>query len=166
MRLSQVEREFFEADSIKKEDALNIPAVATSVEFIASTIAALPIKLYKRENNEIREIEDDYRLKLLNTETNDLLDAAQFKKEVITDYLLEGNGYAYVNWKRNKIVSLNYLDTVHVQVIMNADPIFKKAKIKVLSTEIDDYQLFRLLRNTKNGCTGQGVLTKNNVAIF
>ena len=34
---------------ISKKDALNIPALATSVNFIASTVAGLPVKLFERD---------------------------------------------------------------------------------------------------------------------
>jgi phage portal protein BeeE len=68
------------ATRIGKKEALNIPAVGTAVTFIAGTVAGLPIRLYKRDGDMIEEILDDYRLKLLNDETGDLLDAEQFKR--------------------------------------------------------------------------------------
>ena len=56
------------------------------------------------ENGGKEEIED-YRTQLLNRETGDTLDAVQFKRALVTDYLLDGAGYAFVNWQRNKIKS-------------------------------------------------------------
>ena len=80
--------------TITKAQALNIPAVGTAVSFIAGTVAGLPIRLYKKDGDNISEVLDDYRLKLLNDDTGDLLDAEQFKKALITDMLLDGAGYA------------------------------------------------------------------------
>ncbi len=70
---------------IAKDEAMNIPAVGTAVNFIAGTIAGLPIRLYRKDGDNVTEVLDDYRLKLLNDDTNDLLDAEQFKKAIISD---------------------------------------------------------------------------------
>lgn len=72
---------------------LSIPAVSSSVGFIAGTVASLPIRLYRTENGKSMEVTDDYRLRLLNEETGDLLDAFQWKCTLVRDYLLPGNGY-------------------------------------------------------------------------
>lgn len=76
---------------------LNIPAVSSSISFIAGTVASLPIRLYRTENGRSVEVTDDYRLRLLNAETGDLLDAFQWKCTLVRDYLLPGNGYTYVD---------------------------------------------------------------------
>ena len=34
-------------EAIKREDALTLPAVSGAVDFISSTIASMPVKLYK-----------------------------------------------------------------------------------------------------------------------
>lgn len=65
--------------AITVSSALNIPAVSSSVSFIAGTVASLPIRLYRTENGRSEEVVDDYRLRLLNEETGDLLDAFQWK---------------------------------------------------------------------------------------
>ena len=62
---------------------LNIPAVSGSVSFIAGTVASLPIRLYRTEGGRSEEVTDDYRLRLLNEETGDLLDAFQWKCTLI-----------------------------------------------------------------------------------
>lgn len=55
------------------KNVLNIPAVSSSVGFIAGTIASLPIRLYRTECGNSVEVTGDYRLRLLNEETGDLL---------------------------------------------------------------------------------------------
>lgn len=145
-------------DSISKADALNIPAVGACVAFIADTIAGLPIRLYKREAGKIVEIEDDARLKMLNGDTGDLLDANQLVGQMVTDMLLNGAGYAYVDWLANKVKGIYYVDDAYVSVTQNADPIYKTVEIYVGGKRTDDFRLMRLTRDSRNGVSGCGVL--------
>ena len=63
---------------VTREEAIGIPPVAASVEFISSTLASIPIKLYeKNKDGNKKELTNDYRLELLNGDTNDLMDAGQ-----------------------------------------------------------------------------------------
>ena len=78
-------------------DALNIPAIAGCVELISGVVSGLPVRLYRDEGGKVTELTDDYRLRLLNDETGDLLDAVQWKKALVRDYLLPGAGYSYVD---------------------------------------------------------------------
>ena len=163
--LSDVLNGALKSSKVTKEEALNIPAVSTSVDFIAGTIAGLPIKLYKRKDNNIEEIEDDYRLKLLNKETGDLLDSYQFRKAIITDMLLDGEGYAYIEHERNKISGLYYVDSRYVSVLNSVDPIKKNMRIYLNGTEYPLYEIFRLTKNTKDGVTGSGIIDTNPVLL-
>ena len=146
------------AGMITKSNALNIPAVAASVDFISSTIATLPVRLYQKIDGKVEELEDDYRLKLLNRETGDLLDSVQFKRALVTDMLLDGTGWAYVEKAGNKIKGLYYVDSANVSVTTNNDPIHKAVRILVQGREYRDFEMLRVTRNTKNGVTGLGVL--------
>ena len=78
-------------DSITRIESLNIPTLAGCVELISSLVASIPIKLYKEEDEEVTEIKDDIRLKLLNEETGDTLTSFEMKKALVIDYLLMGN---------------------------------------------------------------------------
>ena len=87
-------------DSISCEQALNIPAVARCVNLISETVSMIPIKLYREEitGGKRKTVEvTDSRCDLLNEDTKDTLDGAQFKKALVRDYLLIGNAYAYIN---------------------------------------------------------------------
>ena len=77
---------FLTADEITKEKALNIPAVSACTDIISKLVATLPIKLYSENDGRVKEIVD-YRTRLLNDETGDTLDAFQFKKAIVEDYL-------------------------------------------------------------------------------
>lgn len=147
--------------SMNVSAALNIPAVSACVEFISSTIAMLPIKLYKEADGRTDEITDDERTRLLNDETGDLLDAYQMKRALIRDYLLAGSGYIYVNKDYSKAVSLHYVEKKYVSVYTGVDPIFKKAEICISGERYYPFQFLIMARNTVNGINGKGVVAEN-----
>ena len=146
---------------ITKEQALNIPAVSACVELISSTVASLPVLLYQEQGGKVLPINDN-RVNLLNDDTGDTLDGYQFKKAWVTDYLLKGTGYAYVNRKRNNVASLHYVDYGQVSIHMNSDPIFKSYDILVNGRTYRDFEFLKITRKTKDGVTGKGILSENN----
>lgn len=150
--------------SISKSQALNIPALSACVELISMTVASLPIKLYS-ESAETTKNETDPRTDLLNDDTKDTLDGFQFKKALVEDYLLHGGGYAFINRARNDVKSLHFVDNPYIAINKNADPIFKKAEIQVNGENFRDFQFIKLLRKTKDGVTGKGVLKENNTML-
>lgn len=146
---------------VTKEEALNIPAVAGCAELIAGKVASIPIKLYKEEDGKVIEIQDE-RVDLLNDDTKDTLDGYQLKKALVLDYLLDGNGYAYINRDRNKIKSLHYVDSRYVTIRMNSDPIFKSYDFIVHGQTFRDFEFLKFTRKTKDGVTGTGIIEENN----
>lgn len=151
--------------TVTVSSVLNIPAVSGSVSFIAGTVASLPIRLYRTENGRSEEITDDYRLRLLNEETGDLLDAFQWKCTLTRDYLLPGNGYTYVDWVNNRIDGLYYIDPMQVSAEIGADPIFKTARFFVGGNSYRDHEIMRILRNTRDGVTGVGVVAESPIQL-
>lgn len=150
--------------SVTKSQALNIPALAACVELISMTVASLPIKLYS-ESGETTKNEQDSRTDLLNDDTKDTLDGFQYKKAIVEDYLLHGGGYSFINRERNDVKSLHYVDNLHVAVNKNVDPIYKKAEIQVNGENFRDFQFIKLLRKTKDGVTGKGILKEHNTML-
>ena len=53
----------------------------------------MPVKLYKIKDGKVEEQDRDERVKLLNGDTGDTLDAFQMKKAMVSDYLLGKGGY-------------------------------------------------------------------------
>ncbi len=140
--------------------ALNIPSVNGCLELISNTIASLPIRLYQDADGQVEEVQD-YRLKLLNEETGDLLNSYQAKKAMVRDYLLNGAGYIYINRKGNKIKSIHYVENSQVQATQSIDPIFKSIRILVQGQEFRDFDFVALTRNTVDGFTGRGIIQEN-----
>ena len=151
-------------DSISCEQALNIPAVARCVNLISETVSMIPIKLYREDitDGKRKTVEvTDSRCDLLNEDTKDTLDGAQFKKALVRDYLLSGNAYAYINKQRNLVKSLHYVDSKSVAINQNFDPIFKDYNILVHGQAYKPFEFLKILRATKDGARGSGVIEEN-----
>lgn len=142
---------------ITREKALTLPAVSGAVDFIGNMIASMPIKLFKYRGGKVEEQENDSRMRLLNGDTGDTLDAFQLKKAMVADYLLGKGGYCYIQRNRNEVVSLRYVEEIYVTVLKNYKPIFKDYVILVEGEEYKPYDFIKLLRNTKDGATGVGL---------
>jgi HK97 family phage portal protein len=152
-------------DTMTKAKALDIPAVNSSIKFIAESVSMIPIKLYREKDGEIDEVVGDNRVRLLNDETGDTLDAVQFWKAIIEDYYLGKGGFAYVNKVGTKIKSLHYVEESQVSVLKNDDPIFKDFNYQINGKIYKPFELLSFLRNTKDGATGTSILTDNNLIL-
>lgn len=144
-------------EAITREKALTLPAVSGAVDLIGNMIAAMPVKLYKHKQGRVEEQENDTRVKLLNGDTGDTLDAFQLKKAMVEDYLMGKGGYCYIQRKRNEVVALRYVEDMYITVLKNFKPIFKDYVILVEGQEYKPYEFIKLLRNTKDGSTGVGL---------
>lgn len=120
---------------------------------------------YRNKSGQSEEVTDDYRLRLLNEETGDLLDAFQWKCTLVRDYLLPGNGYTYVDWVSNRIDGLYYVDPMQVSAEIGADPIFKTAHFFIGGRSYRDYEIMRILRNTRDGVTGSGLVAESPIQL-
>lgn len=144
---------------VTKKEALSIPVVAKSVNWIAGVIASLPIKMYKRSEKGYIEVYDDYRLPLLNEYSGNAMTANDLKYQIISDLLLDGNGYAYISKKGNKITKLSYVPTTKLTYTESVNSIDKIINVWVDGKPVQDYNVFRLVNNTKNGISGIGFIS-------
>lgn len=155
-------------DTIAKEQALSIPAVASAIDTIAGKISTIPLKLYREQVKDgkktVKSVEDS-RCDLLNDDTGDTLDGVQFKKAIITDYLLDKGGYAFIQKQRNTTKSIHYVDAEKITILKNADPIFKSYQFQVNGKTYRDYQFIKVLRNTKDGAVGESIREEISTAL-
>lgn len=147
------------SNTVTKQQAMSIPVVTKSVNWIASAIAALPIKMYKLTDSGYQEVQDDYRLALVNEYSGNCMTANDLKRQILTDLLLEGNGYAYISKKGNKIEKLSYIPTCRLTFTESVDNINKVINVWVDGRQVQDYNVFRLVSNTKNGISGIGFIS-------
>lgn len=144
-------------ETITREKALTLPAVSGAVDFICNTVASMPIKLYKYKDGKVEEVEKDSRVKLLNGDTGDTLDAFQMKKAMVEDYLLGKGGYCYIRRNRNDVTGLFYVEDRYVEIMKVYEPIYKDFQILVMGHQYKPYEFIKLLRNTKDGASGIGL---------
>lgn len=158
-------------EKIDKDKALSLPAVSSAVDRICNTVAMIPIKLYKETidkvtgKRKVEEVKNDPRIKMLNTETGDTLDAFQMKKAWVQDYLLDTGGYLYIEKTKNKFKSLRYVDAQQVSVNTNNDPIFKDLTYMVHGKIYETFNFITILRSTKNGGSGRSLTHEVSNAI-
>lgn len=148
-------------EKISKDNLVAMPTVTGCVEIITNTIASLPVELYKISGDSVKPVKKDRRVDILNDGTGDMLNAFEFKKAMLTDYILHGSAHAYINRRLNDVLSLHYIDRKFISVMSNADPIFKHVDIYVNGDKHNDYEFVRMLRKTKDGAAGVGILEEN-----
>lgn len=165
--------ELFEAlirgKEITRDMAMTIPKVSSCANRIADTIAMIPFRLYEQTEEDgrvvSREITNDNRTRLINQYTGDTLTGYEFKKALILDFLLGKGGFAYINRSGNAITSLHHVEEKNVQSMKNSDPIFKSYSYTINGRMYDDFEMFRLLRSTSDGCTGKSLIKEISKAI-
>lgn len=152
--------------TITREQAITLPAVAGAVDFISNIIASMPVKLYKHKQGKVEELPNDTRVKLLNSDTGDTLDGFQFKKAMVEDYLLDKGGYAYIRKYRNEVTGLFYVQDDFVVIKpVTFNPVVKDYRIIVRGQEYKPYEFIKLLRKTKDGAQGEGVTSEVSKAL-
>ena len=149
---------------ITKEQAMSVPSVATAVNFIASTIGGLRVELRNTKDKSGKALEDN-RLRLLNLDTNDTLDAFQFKRAIVTDLLLSGNAYVYIKKQGNNVKSLHYVDSDYVSIVKNTDVVDKDYKIYINGREYRTFDIMKLTLNSTDGIIGKGFIDYNQTLL-
>lgn len=150
-------RALIEGESIDREKAMSLPAVSGAVDLIANTVASMPVKLFKYKQGKVEEVENDTRVRMLNNDTGDTLNAFEMKKAMVTDYLMGVGGYAYIERNRNAVTGLYYVEDIYISILKNFKPIYKDYVILVEGRQYAPYEFIKLLRNTKDGSSGIGV---------
>ncbi|MCI7254256.1 MAG: phage portal protein [Bacteroidales bacterium] len=141
--------------SATREMAMQVPTVAGGIDLIANLVASTPIKLYRDvQGAKAQEITEDRRLRLLNDEPGDTLNANEFWTAIVRDYYLGKGGYAYIHRQGGVVVSLHYVQEQEISVLKSPDPIFKDFDLEVGGTRYQPYNFLKVLRNTVDGATG------------
>lgn len=140
--------------TVTREMALQVPTVSGGIDLIAGVVAGTPIKLYRDEGGKAVEVTDDVRLRLLNDETGDTLNANEFWRAMIADYYLGKGGFAYIHRQRGRPCSLHYVREEEVSLTQNSDPIFKSYNILVGGRMYYPFDFVKILRATRDGMRG------------
>lgn len=143
--------------NVDRSMAMQVPSVASAIDLISGMVAETPIMLYREADGKTAQVAQDSRLRLLNDETGDKLDANEFWRAMVADYFLGGGGYAYINRSKGTIKSLHYVPQEYVAIQKGSDPIFKDYDIWVGGRAYHDFDFLKILRNTRDGCTGSPI---------
>lgn len=138
---------------LTREATLSIPTVSACISKISETVSRLPVKLYRKDAEQVTEIFDDNRIKLLNGDTGDTLSTVDMWKAAIEDYYLGSGAWIYINSDGLNVNSLNYVDCRNISIFSNVDPIFKAYRVQINARDYYDFQFIKLLRKTKDGYT-------------
>lgn len=152
-------------ETISREKAMNIPAVASAVDMISSAVASMPVRLFKYKDDKVEEVTKDERVAMLNGDTHDTLDGFQMKKACVLDFLLDGNGYIYIKKDGNDVSGLYYVDDRFIAISILEEPIYKTYKIGCGGGMYEPFEFIKLLRNTRDGARGFGVTEEVSKAL-
>lgn len=99
--------------AVTRETALGVPAIWGAVNFLAGTIAALPIPVYRRTANGGREKAESNSIAILLHDwvNDDYLTSFQWRKQAMANVLLDGRSLTFIEGKRTgRITNLWPLD--------------------------------------------------------
>lgn len=143
-------------------EAMNVPAFAACVNWICDRAASLPVKLYRERDGKTEEVEGDVRVRYLNDATpGDTMTAREMRSAMIRDYLLYGQGFAYIERSRNQVVGLRYVKSDDVTYYVSADPLRRAVVYYIGGREVSEYSLLRILRHTRDGADGVSVIRES-----
>lgn len=165
------------SETITREKVLTLPVVNGAVDFISNCIASMPVKLYKTKDGKVEEQHKDERVRMLNGDTGDTLDAFQMKKAMVTDFLLGKGGYCFIKRSRNEVEGLFYVEDRYITIMKLYQPIYKHFTIFVGGYDANNnyqkkafgtfepWRFIKLLRNTKDGASGEGLTVEVSKAL-
>lgn len=93
---------------IDRNNIKNIASAKYLIDTCMGLVSAMPLKVQQLDSGGIQIIEHDIDY-LLNKENHFLSTSCQIKRDMIFDYIVEGNAYALVNRSGNTIKSIEYI---------------------------------------------------------
>lgn len=159
-------RAIVDKTTISREEANEVSAVRACINAIANIIITTTVKLYERTEEGTHEVLNDNRVFLINKQTGDTLNVADFWKAIINDYFLDKGGYVYVERSsRFEVKSLRYVRAENVSFSYSPDPIFKSYSIYVDGKRYEEYEFMTFLRNSRNGYSGESIGQENGLLL-
>ena len=154
------------SDRYTAEQVLTIPVANACLAIIVNSIKDLPIELYERiDEKTVKNLTDDYRIRLLNDQPNTVSTGVDFKARMIRDIVLHGNAYVEIEKDGNKIESLWNLDPRLVAISTLTDPvkpyIIKDIVIRITGSSVPlkiDEVMIAVADSDDLGLSGNGVI--------
>ncbi|MBA1200461.1 phage portal protein [Pseudomonas capeferrum] len=104
------------------ENAMQLSAVWSCVRIISTSVAGLPMGVYRREPDGSRKDARDFGLyDIVHTSPNEDMTAFQFWQAMVASMLLRGNAFAEIHRSGSRIVALDFLLPGRVDLDLDDD---------------------------------------------
>lgn len=144
------------AQLYQQNSAQSLSAVYRATEIISDSIAMLPIKV--KINNGIHKEELSSHT-LYFAFDNNIISKFTLMKLLITDVILKGNGFAYIERVANGAVTgIRYCEPGTVTVNYNSVKQTLSYKVSSIAGKIEPCNMIHLIKNTRDGVNGISVL--------
>lgn len=150
------------SSSYTSEQALKLSAVYCAVEMISNAVAQLPLEPYKVDKNGFRSKNLRHPLyHILSCEPNERMTRFQFIKIMVTNMLLKGNAYAYIQRNDNgSVKGLIYIPSELVTIVPPTnliDPV--TYRVTGLQGEIKHTDMIHIVNFSYDGIVGVSTLS-------
>lgn len=142
-------------------EAMQLSTVYRCIDVISDAVAALPFEPFKSGKDGMKQAAEDHiTYDLLNVQPNRIQSRFTFIKLLITDTLLQGNGFAYIERDvNNNAVRLQYLASSTVSIWISQDKRFVSYKHPDIKGIISSENMIHILNFTFDGMRGISTLT-------
>ena len=104
------------------DSAMHLSAVWACVRIISTSVAGLPLGVFKREADGGRVDARDLALyDVIHTSPNEDMTAFQFWQAVVASMLLQGNAYCEIHRARGRVIALDFLLPSRVKLELDND---------------------------------------------
>lgn len=164
--------------AVTPKTVLGASTVFACVDLLASSIATLPLNVYRRTNGNGREIAREHPLfDLLHNSPNSEMDAVDFRKAMQANLCVHGNAYAIITRTRfGEVISLTPVDAKDVE--LRRDPHTTELRYRIGSSEFGAGEIMHLrglgysgleglrLTSTLSDVFGLAIALDRNAATF
>lgn len=84
-------------ETVNRETALSVPAVWAAVNVLSSTIASLPLHVYRRDGEDREQLTNSQINRLLHTAPNQRWTSYRWRKYMMQSILLDGRSYSWID---------------------------------------------------------------------
>lgn len=144
--------------------AVSLSAVFSAIEIISNSVAELPINVKTKEENKVTILKNHQLYHLFD---NCLLTKYMMIKMLVTDMLLYGNGFAYIERAADG-TPINLIYCPHGTVTIQYNEMTRQLYylIPMLGKgRIEPINMIHILKNSRNGVEGKGILEYANKTI-
>lgn len=140
--------------NVSPDTALTLSAVWRAINLLSSTLATMPVDVFKKNKDGSRQEADVQGLRLFNNPSQDVMPVI-FREALMTSVLTWGNGYAYITRNRSyEPTALDFVDPQDVVVKRAGNRVFYE--IKNFKDNLSSDRMLHIPALSFNGVIGKG----------